>query len=884
MVSSISKRPGIQIIAFLIFFCTNAFPSDINSLSDTTKDVLKKPLRTYQTTRLTTEKPVIDGILNDSCWKSGEWASDFIQWIPNEGAKPSSPTFIKIIYDNKNIYVAIRAVDYEPQKISRKAGRRDEFNGDAVGINFDSYHDHRTGFEFNVTAAGQKIDLVLTNPMNADFNWNAVWSAKTGIEDSAWVVEYEIPLSQLRYSNDVEQTWGMHCWRWIDRLQEESDWEPQSSTGPGMLYLFGELHGISGLPKSRRIEIMPYALGKLKTYKKDPDNPFADKGKTWSGKAGIDAKIGLSSNFTADLTINPDFGQVESDPSVMNLTAFETFYDEKRPFFLEGKNIFSFDFDNVNLFYSRRIGHVPGYYPDLNDNEHINFPDNTAILGAAKLSGKTSNGLSIGVLESVSRNEHAKIDSAGTTRNLGVDPMTNYSIIRVQQDFKQGTTVLGGILTSTNRIINDPQLRFMNRDAFTGGLDLLHQWHDKEFYVDTKLVGSDINGYTDAISELQKSSARYYQRQDINYIHYDSTRKQLTGYGGKLKIGKGSKGLWRYSTEFDWRSPGLDLNDIGFMQTADIIKQVNAISYFINQPVSIFRTYSIGINETNNWDFGMRHISSGGSLNIYLEFVNKWSVNTSVYYTSQALDTRILRGGDAMLVPAVWEHYLYMKTDPSRRIFFDCTTDITTSQNQNSRYYSFQPGLSVRPVNTLKVSVSFNYSDNMNKIQYIDTKSVNDENIYLLGKLNQYTVVATFRIDYNITPNISIQYYGSPFATTGKYNEFKTVIRPGDSNYDNRFNLIHPVLNGEFYEASENKNSQVEYTFENPDFNFSQFRSNLVFRWEYRPGSQIYLVWSQDRTGYIQPGTDSVNESFGKIKKTYPDNIFLIKINYWFSL
>ena len=322
---------------------------------DTTHVPSTKSPRVYYATRLAGEKPTIDGILDDPCWKTGEWGGDFTQWIPREGAKPSQPTQFKILYDDDNLYIAFRAFDDEPDRIIRKGGRRDEFNGDIVGVNFDSYHDHRTGFEFDVTAAGQKIDLILTNPSTTDFSWNAVWFAKTGMEDSAWTAEIEVPLSQLRYSGDSEQIWGMHCWRWIDRLQEESDWEPQSSEGPGILYLFGEIHGIRGLPKSQRIEVMPYALGKLKTFKPEPDNPFADKGQSWLGNAGLDAKIGLSSNFTADLTVNPDFGQVESDPSVMNLTAFETFYDEKRPFFLEGKNIFSFDFDNNNMFYSRRI-------------------------------------------------------------------------------------------------------------------------------------------------------------------------------------------------------------------------------------------------------------------------------------------------------------------------------------------------------------------------------------------------------------------------------------------------------------------------------------------------------------------------------------------------
>ena len=871
------------IFSLLILCSYNAFSLNQNN-GDTIGTFPRRSVRVYTTTRLTTEKPVIDGVLDDPCWKTGEWAGDFTQWVPKEGAQPSQPTQLKILYDDKNIYVAIRAFDHEPEKIIRKAGRRDEFAGDQAGITFDSYHDHRTGFEFDVTAAGQKIDLLLTNPSNGDFNWNAVWYAKTGLEDSAWTAEFEIPLSQLRYSSDDDQVWGMHCWRWIDRLQEESDWEPQTSTSAGMLYQFGELHGINGLPASRRIEIMPYTVGRLKTFKSEPDNPFADKGRSWLGNAGIDAKIGLSSNFTADLTVNPDFGQVESDPSVMNLTAFETFYEERRPFFLEGKNIFNFDFDDANLFYSRRIGHSPNYNPALGENEYMDFPDNTTILSAVKVSGKTSDGLAIGVLQSFTAHEQATINSSGESRNESVEPLTNYLIARVQKDFNEGNTLLGGIVTSTNRFIKDSQLEFMNHNAYTGGIDFLHYWNDKEYFVDAKFIGSSIYSSTEGIMILQNSSARYFQRPDANHICFDSTRTQLSGYGGRIRIGKGSVGLWRYSTGIHWRSPGLDLNDIGFMQTTDMIEQENAVSYFVNQPVSIFRTYSVSVSQFNNWDYGMNYLNSGGRLGLYLEFLNKWAISTSMNFTSEALDTHILRGGYAMLVPAVWAHSFYGRTDPSEKIYFELNTNVSMSKYQSLRYFSIQPGFSIMPINTLKISMSINSTSNVDRLQYIDTKSVNKENRYILGKINQQTLGATFRIDYNFTPEFSIQYYGSPFASIGKYSEFKSVVNPRSAEYGNRYSMLNPVLNGNNYEISENDNSRVDYTFGNPDFNFSQFRSNLVFRWEYRPGSQIYFVWSQDRTNYMMPGNNSAYTTLRDLRDVYPNNIFLIKINYWFSI
>lgn len=884
--TTLSKMTGMknvhQTIALLVLFLFSlqqAFSQSNSAYSS------EKPLRVYRTNRISnTAKPIIDGKLDDDCWKAGEWAGNYTQWIPNEGAQPSQPTQLKILYDDKNIYVAIRAFDSLPDKIIRKAGRRDELVGDMVGISFDSYHDHRTGFEFDVSAAGQKVDLLLTNPMNADFNWNAVWYVKTSKEDSAWTAEFKIPLTQLRYSRDSVQVWGLHSWRWIERLQQESDWEPQSSTGPGMLYLMGELRGIHGLPKSRRLEIMPYTLGRLNTFERDQNNPFANKGRRWLGKAGLDAKIGLTSNLTVDLTVNPDFGQVESDPSVMNLSAFETFYEEKRPFFLEGKNIFNFDFDNSSLFYSRRIGHVPSFYPNLNANEFVKYPDNTAILGAAKMSGKTAKGFSIGLLESLTSNEHASIDSLGKRKQLKVEPLTNYALIRVQQDYNQGNTVLGGIFTATNRFIQQPQLNFLNRNAYTGGVDLLHQWHDKEYYIDAKLVGSNINGSTEAMIDLQESSARYYQRPDAHYLHFDSTANMLSGTGGSIKVGKGSKGLWRYSAEFTWRSPGFDLNDMGYMQMADIIKQKNSLYYFVNKPVSIFRTYNVSFSETNVWDFGWRFLSSGINLGTYFEFLNKWGFNASASYTPQSLDTRILRGGNAMLVPSDWFENFYGRTDPSKKLFLEFNSELSSSGSKTARYYSVQPGIRYTPINTIKLSVSVNYSGNRNDLQYIATTTKGSDPVYILGKINQHTMVVTFRVDYNITPELSIQYYGSPFATAGKYSEFKRITNPKGSNYADRFAEIKPALNGNTYQVSENGNGFIDYSFSNPNFDFSQFRSNLVFRWEYRPGSQLNFVWSQDRTVFTQPGTQYLGDGMNRLKKVFPNNIFLLKFSYWFSI
>jgi hypothetical protein len=875
--------------SILLFFVTIFMSFGViaqESITDSlsTKKVI--PVRSYTTTRLTTAKPIIDGILNDACWKTGEWAGEFTQWIPTEGAKPSQPTEFKILYDDKNLYVAMRGIDKEPKLISRKGGRRDELIGDAMGVTFDSYHDQRTGFEFSVTAAGQKIDLIATNPFEFDFNWNAVWYVKTGLEDSAWVAEYEIPLSQLRYSNEPDQVWGMHVWRWIDRLSEESDWELQSMTSPGFLYSFGELHGIKDLVKSRRIEIMPYTVGKFKTFEKQPGNPYAEDGHSFLGSVGLDAKIGLSSNFTADLTVNPDFGQVESDPSVMNLTAFETFYEEKRPFFLEGKNIFKFELGDDNVFYTRRIGHAPDYRPELNENEYLKYPDNTSILSAVKVSGKSAKGLSVGVLQSMTANETALLYSGGKEQNISVEPLTSYTVGRVQQDFNKGTSTLGGIFTSTNRFINEPALDSLNnRNAFTAGFDLLHQWHDKEFYLDAKLIASSINGSTDAISNLQLSSARYYQRPDATHLKYDPLLTSLNGQGGRLKIGKGSKGLWRYSAEMNWKSPGLDLNDIGYMRMADFVSEENELSYFVNKPVSIFRTYNIELQQTNNWDYAMNYLNSEFDLEGSMEFLNRWKISPEISYQNESLDTRLLRGGSAILLPSEWDGSLSINSDISKKVFGSISATHEAASEDNFRNSSIEAGLTVIPFNVLKLSVSLHYSENTDELQYVETKVLPQSSKYIMGLINQNTLGATFRIDYNITPELSLQYYGSPFASVGKYSELKEITNPKADIYTDRFSILETT-----YSESDNayhvaaKGDEPEYSIANPDFTFSQFRSNLVFRWEYRPGSQLYFVWANEQTFNENGKSTSVGDAMRHLGDVYPNNIFQIKLSYWFSL
>jgi hypothetical protein len=888
MIGFRKKLQHLSIFLLLLFLFTQGFSADFSLRSDIQPDTLKSRKQpVYTTSRLVSPKPVIDGKLDDECWKDGTWGGNFTQWIPNEGAKPTYPTDFNIQYDDKNIYVAFRCHDGEPEKILRLAGVRDEFVGEMVGVNFDSYHDYRTGFEFTITAWGQKIDLVLFNPDNWDLNWNPVWKGKTSMEDSSWVAEYEIPLSQLRYSGKEEQIWGLHIWRWISRLQEESDWELQTKTGPGVLYNFGEINGIKGLKKSRRLEIMPYTLGDFQTMEKEPGNPFTETGKAWGGNVGLDAKIGISSNFTVDLTVNPDFGQVEADPSVMNLTAFETFYAEKRPFFLEGLTIFDYKFDNQSLFYSRRIGHSPSRPVSPTDELFVKSPDKTSIISALKFSGTTSDGLSVGLIQSVTANEFAELsDKEGNRSTVKVEPFSSYTVGRVQKGYKEGNTVIGGMVTSTNRIIDDKNVESLSSNAYTGGLDLLTHWKDKEYFLDARLIGSYIDGSSEAITLLQQSSARYYQRPGADYLNYDTSATHLSGSGGKVMIGKGSKGLWRYSTGGTWLSPGLELNDLGYMNTADEINQQNEVSYLINKPAGIFRTYSINLEQFNTWNYNGSYIGSGAHLSFTSEFKNQWGFEANIIYHGQTLDTKILRGGYDMIMPRNVTFFGSLKTDPSKKVIGVIGYSYQHSGDNAAGSYQVEPGISYRPINNLKIGLSANYIDNHDQLQYITTNYEVPDNRYILGTIDQKTVGLTIRIDLNLTPEFSIQYYGSPFISRGTYTQLKYITDPKADQFENRFEVYEdPVLTDGIYQLYDYASgSRVDYTIENPDFNFQEFRSNLVAKWEYRLGSFIYLVWSSEKSGITGESNASLGESYKQLRSIYPKNIFLIKLNYWFTL
>ncbi|HON00049.1 MAG TPA: DUF5916 domain-containing protein [Acidobacteriota bacterium] len=838
--------------------------------------------RIYRTQRLQGPPPRIDGVLDDVAWQEGYWSGGYRQFMPEDGAPPSRETEIKILYDDKNIYVAFRLYD-DPELIDRRLGRRDQFDGDIIGVCFDSYFDHRTGFEFDLTAGGSKIDLILLNT-GWDTSWDPIWEGKVSMTDFGWTAEMRIPLNQLRYADKPDQIWGLHSWRWINRLQEEDQWNPIGRDNPGHLYSIGELHGLRDLPVPRRIELLPYTAGSVT----DPPSPESRGGSldTWA-TAGLDGKVGLGSAFTLDFTMNPDFGQVEADPAVLNISAFETFYQEKRPFFLEGKQMFQFDMGEDLLFYSRRIGQSPSYRPQVGADQTVESPTGTTILGAAKVTGKTDGGLTLAALGSLTQEESAVIRGAGEESKVTTEPAAAYAVLRVQQDFDRSNTFLGGMLTAADRRINDSQLEFLAETAVAGGLDFRHHWRDKAYYLDAKLLLSDVRGSTEALTRLQEAPARYFQRPDADHLDFDPGRTHLSGHGGTVEVGKGSRGRWRFFERIAWRSPGLDLNDLGYLRLADVIQHQSHVRYEMTEPRGILREYTLGAAEQNTWDFGGDFLEWWVATWGDAEFRNNWGVYAEIVRVGIPLDTRLLRGGPAVRREGLWDYTAFAHSDPARPVSGDFRYKREDSRDGVSLFEGFFPAIRYRIRNPFLLSAELEYSRNRDIFQYVARVETSEGTRRdLVARLDQRTLGLTFRVDWALSPELTVQYYANPFVSVGTYSEFKYFKAPRADNFSDRFHtftrdeILWDVVESTF-RFDETGDGIPDYSMPRPDFNFREFHSNLVLRWEYRPGSTLFVVWTQGRSAFELVQNRSLRHNLSELFSTPAENIFLVKLTYW---
>jgi hypothetical protein len=843
----------------------------------------------------------MDGIPSEEAWNAVEWGGDFIQNQPNEGQAPSQQTHFKILYDAQFLYVAYQCLDKSPDSIDKRMGRRDEFPGDWVELNIDSYHDLRTGFSFTLSVSGVRSDeFISSDGNNWDASWNPIWFAKTHIDDKGWTGEVKIPLSQLRYGNETDKVWGFQVTRRILRKEERSNWQYIPQNSGVWVSAFGELHGLKNIPMHRQVEIAPYIIAQADTYKKEPGNPFA-KGSDTKLTGGLDGKLAVTNDLILDFTINPDFGQVEADPSQVRIDGFQNYFQERRPFFIESRNIFDYqltgsqaggDYDADLLFYSRRIGGSPHGFVNLNSGEYADLPQNTSILGAAKFSGKTKKGWSIGVLESITQREQGTIDHNGERRKELVEPLTNYFVGRLQKDSKSGNTILGGIITGVNREhgLND----LLNRSAYTGGLDFLQFWKNRTWYLRGNIVFSHVQGSKESILQTQTGFEHLFQRSGATEVWVDSSRTSLTGTGGTIRFGKigGKMGRYgqvlRFETGVTLRSPQLELNDIGFMLTSNEINHFTWMGLRFQRPFSVFRNLQLNYNHWAKWDYSGKFIYQAFNFNSHATFKSNWQTGTGLTWNKYDISNNALRGASSLRRPAALMHNVYLNSDNRKKIYANLSVFNAWGAKNTVRDHELGLSINFQPVNAFNFSISGNYSYFWRRQdQFVSSASYNNLSRIIVGEVSQKTLRFTGRLSYNITPELTLQYYGQPYISRPLYGHFAYVSNPLATKYEDRFHVFTPaqVSDGTGkWMVDENGDGAPDYSFDKPDFNFVQFRSNLIVRWEYKPGSEFYLVWSQGNTpdAFSDLDTPLAKSLFDNAFASKARNSFLVKATYRF--
>jgi len=852
--------------------------------------------RVYQVTKRSDIRITIDGKLNEDIWQEeAGWSEDFVQAVPRERLVPASPTRFKMFYDDKNVYVAFYCKEVEPEKMNRFIGNRDDNGlGDLIAIALDTYHDFRAGVEFNLNLGGNKTDLVILDNLDRNVSWNAVWEGRTHINmaDSSWTAEMRIPFSQLRYNyKSTEGIWGVNVRRNVRHNNEMQKWSLIPRPNNGHVYSFGEIHGFKDLPKPRGFEFSPYVMGKYKRDPKIEGSPYQD-GHNWGKSFGLDAKIALS-DFTLDVAINPDYGQVELDPSVMNLSALETFYDEKRPFFLEGKHLTEFNKGEDRMFYTRRIGATPSYHPGGIDNvdNFAEVKENIPIISALKLTGTNRQGVTIGVIQSITARSSAKVTRSGMENSEVVEPLTSYSAARVQKNWK-GNTLLGGMLTSVNRDLSEPYLKDMLvGNAFTAGLDFSQYFNNRLYYVDFKGMFSSLHGTKEAITQLQRKPVHYYQRQSAaGYLGVDPNRTSLQGTGGAVEIGRKGNEKWSFVETFSWSSPGFDLNDMGFMKSADELINKTEISFKQKDIWKMFRSNSLTLYQENQWDYGGALIRSDASLSWSMTTLNRLQLSLWETVKWHDIENRLLRGGPDVRFDPNFFTAVTFNTDNAKRFMFKIRYENYHNTDGYDFFNKMRPSITWRMGNHIYLSGEFDYTKNMENLQYVATVfperngSTLSTPEYVMGRMDQRTYSLTLKLQANISPDFSLQFYGSPFTSSATFSDLKEARDTQSRTYSRRIHSFAPeeisYSDGQ-YNVRREGNS---YAFANPDFSFNEFRSNLVARWEYRPGSTLYFVWEYSMSDRSRNYGSGWGKNLDRMFGLPSTNVFMVKLNYWFSL
>ena len=854
-----------------------------------------------------TEPMRIDGRLTETVWqRKGE--TGFIQRQPDEGVLPSQKTEVLVAYDQNALYVAVKLFDTRPDSIIGRLARRDQDSeSDYIAIGIDAAHDKRTAHYFVVNPAGAIQDGRISNDTQTDDSWDGVWDVAVRIEQWGWAAEFRIPYSQLRFSKRDKYVWGIEALRRVQRRNEESYLVFYPRTDFMRVSRWIELRGIEGIKPPARIEFLPYAAATAKFIQQPAVDDF-NQGRTdpfkfrrnYPANIGGDAKLGLAGDVTLDLTLNPDFAQVEVDPAVVNLTAYEVYYQEKRPFFIEGSDILNFgrggaanlqDFDwsDPNFFYSRRIGRAPqGSVPHQG---FVDVPDRTTILGAAKVSGKITNSWSFATLSALTNREYGEVDSAGVRFSDEVEPLTFYGVVRTLKEFNDARQAIGVLGTVVERNLRDDRMRGrLNSDAASISLDGWTFLDQNKVWVLTGWAGgSYVTGSKDRIIDLQRSPQHFFQRPDASYLRVDSNATSMAGWASRIWLDKVS-GNWIFDAAIGAIHPKFETNDVGFLARADYINAHIYAGYQWLQPDRIFRTKTVTGVVLGEYNFGGKKTRESYQLFLIGQFLNYWSVSFGIAHYAEAYDDQRTRGGPLMKALSSQSAILNISSD-SRKPFYGSLS--TSGARGESGAWLSTAGFSFswKASRTLSASLSFDYIRNHDVRQYVD--AIPDPYAqqtygtrYIFGVLDQNQLATTLRLNWAFTPKMSFQLYVQPLLSTGSYTGIKELAQPGTfsfNTYGEGASRITSSNNRYTIDPDGPAGPAPPFAIDNPDFNFKSLRANAVFRWEYMPGSTIYLVWTNEKMDYESRGDFLLGRDVDRLLRVSPDNVYSIKITYWFN-
>ncbi|MDD8017440.1 MAG: DUF5916 domain-containing protein [Bacteroidota bacterium] len=853
-----------------------------------------------------TEPIILDGKLTESVWKSVPPITEFKQREPEQDSAASERTEVWIAYSEDALYIGARMYDSHPDSIMKVLSRRDNtITSDWFAVFIDSYHDQRSGNFFAVSAAGTVVDGVLYNDDWNSTDWDGVWEVKANIDEQGWTAEIKIPLSQLRFHDNTNQVWGINFERDIGRKNESDYLVYTPRNGSGFVSRFPTLTGIDGVKSSSRAELLPFLTTKAEYTHPSAGDPF-NNGSRYSPEFGADLRYALSGNLVLNATVNPDFGQVEVDPAVVNLTDVESFFQEKRPFFVEGANIFTNfgqgggrNFWNANfsgpiLFYSRRVGRTPHGNDTLNNADHVDMPIATQILGAGKITGKIGDQWNVGTIHAVTAREFAPFQINGVRGEAEVEPLTYYGVARVQRDFDEGRHGIGILGTVTSRQFSvSPTGRELssnlNSNGLFSGVDGWTFLDDEKAWVITGWSGlSFVDGSRTRLLNLQTNSQHYFQRPDINHVHMDSSATSMTGYAGRMYLIK-QRGNFFFNSAIGVIDPKFEVNDIGFLGRTDIINMHIGAGYNWPDPDGIFRRKELGglLYQTN--DFSGNNTGRGFFHFGSVQFKNYYGVNWGFGFGPDNINQRRTRGGPLTLNTPYIEYNITINSDDRKEVYVQLNGNGNSSTQSVYKYIDVT--LQYRPVPNITLSVTPSYEFGFNALQYVQTfddpLAVNTYGKrYVFGELTQNTFGAGFRLNWTFTPTVSLQLYMQPLISSGSYEKFKELKRPKTNDY-----LVYGTQNstisksGNDYTVNPNGTGSAQpITFSDPNFNYKSLRGNAVLRWEYLPGSALYFVWTQSRSDEEKIGSFLFNHSLRRLAEANADNIFMIKLSYYFNI